>query len=792
MKISEIFENMTYGPAPENASEAYKFLDKFEKKFPLFINGEWRKSDSGVFIKTYNPSDNSELAEISTGNPKDVDDAVKAAKNALKPWVALSGHGRAKYLYAIARQIQKHSRLFAVLESLDNGKPVRETRDIDIPLVARHFYHHAGWASLMETELPDYQEVGVIGQIIPWNFPMLMLSWKIAPALAMGNTVVLKPAEFTSLTALLFADICKNVGLPNGVINIVTGDGNTGAEIVNHPGVDKIAFTGSTEVGKIIRKSIAGSGKKLSLELGGKSPFIVFEDADLDSVVEGIVDAIWFNQGQVCCAGSRLLVQESVAEKLYSKIKKRMEKLRMGNSLDKCIDIGAVVDQTQWNTIDGYVKKGIEEGNQIWQPTWECPKGGQFYPPTLFTDVPAASIIAQEEIFGPVLVAMTFRHHKEAVSLANNTRYGLAASIWTENINLALDIAPRIKAGTVWINSSNVFDAASGFGGYRESGFGREGGKEGLFEYVKPKVEKDFPEKAPKVKISKTKTAFNPSGIDKTAKHYIGGKQVRPDSGYSINITNPWGDYIGEMPEGTRKDIRNAVEAAAGSTSWGSMTGHARAQVLYFIAENLSSRAKEFAEKISLMTGQTLNDAEKEVEVSIQRIFAYAAYADKYDGQVHSTTSKNVTLAMPESLGVLGIVCPDENPLLGFLSLLLPALAMGNNVVIVPSEKHPFSATDFYQILETSDVPAGAVNIITGRKEELSSEMAKHFNIDGLWYFGSKEGSEKVEALATESMKRTWVNYGKHRNWLDSTHGFGEIFLRNATQIKNIWIPYGA
>ena len=792
MKISEIFENMTYGPAPENASEAFKFLDKFEKKFPLFINGEWQKSDSGVFIKTFNPSDNSELAEISSGNPKDVDDAVKAAKNALKPWVALGGHGRAKYLYAIARQVQKHSRLFAVLESLDNGKPVRETRDIDIPLVARHFYHHAGWASLMETELPDYQEVGVIGQIIPWNFPMLMLSWKIAPALAMGNTVVLKPAEFTSLTALLFAEICKNVGLPIGVVNILTGDGKTGAEIVNHPGVDKIAFTGSTEVGKIIRKAIAGSGKKLSLELGGKSPFIVFEDADLDSVVEGIVDAIWFNQGQVCCAGSRLLVQESVAEKLYSKIKKRMEKLRMGNSLDKCIDIGAVVDQTQWNTIDSYVKKGIEEGNQIWQPTWECPKGGQFYLPTLFTDVPAASIIAQEEIFGPVLVAMTFRHHKEAVILANNTRYGLAASIWTENINLALDIAPQIKAGTIWINSSNVFDAASGFGGYRESGFGREGGKEGLFEYVKPKVEKEFPENAPKVKISKTKIDFNPSGIDKTAKHYIGGKQVRPDSGYSINITNPWGDYIGEMPEGTRKDIRNAVEAAAGSTSWGSMTGHARAQVLYFIAENLSSRAKEFAEKISLMTGQTLNDAEKEVEVSIQRIFAYAAYADKYDGQVHSTTSKNVTLAMPEALGVLGIVCSDENPLLGFLSLLLPALAMGNNVVIVPSEKHPFSATDFYQILETSDVPAGTVNIITGRKDELASEMAKHFNIDGLWYFGTKEGSEKVEALATESMKRTWVNYGKHRIWLDSRQGFGDQFLRNATQIKNIWIPYGA
>ena len=319
MKVKEIFENMEYGPAPENASAAYDWIQTYKKKFSLFINGEWEIPSSGKYFQTINPGTKEKLARISEANSEDVDRAVSSAKKALPKWVKIGSHQRAKYLYALARQIQKHARLFAVLESLDNGKPIRETRDIDIPLVARHFYHHAGWAQLMDSDLKEYKEVGVIGQIIPWNFPLLMLAWKIAPALAMGNTVVLKPAEFTSLTALLFAEICQQIALPKGVVNIITGDGKTGAALVDHPKVDKIAFTGSTEVGRLIRIATAGTGKKLSLELGGKSPFIVFEDSDLDSVVEGIVDAIWFNQGQVCCAGSRLLVQESIAKKLYKK-----------------------------------------------------------------------------------------------------------------------------------------------------------------------------------------------------------------------------------------------------------------------------------------------------------------------------------------------------------------------------------------------------------------------------------------------------------------------------------------
>lgn len=796
MKVKEIFDTMVYGPAPETASAAVEYLESHDRSFDLFINGEWTKPNSKKYIESHNPANKEFLAKFAEADETDVNHAVKAAKEALPKWVALGGFERAKFLYAIARQIQKHARLFSVLETLDNGKPIRETRDIDIPIVTRHFYHHAGWAKLMDTELRDYQEVGVIGQIIPWNFPLMMLAWKVAPALAMGNTVVLKPAEYTSLTALLFAEICAKVGLPKGVFNIVTGKGSVaGTALVNHQDVHKIAFTGSTDVGKLIRKEIAGSGKKISLELGGKSPFIVFEDADIDSAIEGVVDAIWFNQGEVCCAGSRLLVQESIAEKFYAKLRTRMDKLRVGNPLDKAIDMGAIVDKKQIQSIDALVKIGIDEGCDFYQSPG-VPKDGYFYPPTLFTNVSTSSILAHEEIFGPVLVGMTFRSHNEAVELANNTKYGLAASLWSENINLALDVAPRLKAGSVWINCTNQFDAAAGFGGYRESGFGREGGKEGLYEYLKPKVESEFSKTPvlPKVEKSKKAPSTNSSveQIDRTAKMYIGGKQARPDGGYSLDIKNAQGDYIGEVALGNRKDLRNAVEAAHAEKSWSGMTGHARAQVLYYIAENLAQRAGEYAERIVQQTNQSLASAKEEVEKSIERIYTYAGYADKYDGAVHSTTKRMVTLAMPEAVGVLAVICPEENPLLGFISTVIPAIAMGNTVVVVPSEKHPFSATDFYQILETSDVPGGVVNIVTGHKKELTTELAKHYDVDGIWHFGSKEEAKEIEFLAAENMKRSWLSFGKYRNWLDAAQGEGEVFLRHATEIKNIWIPYGA
>ena len=384
--------------------------------------------------------------------------------------------------------IQRNARLFAVLEALDNGKPIRETRDIDVPLAARHFYYHAGWAQIAHAQFPDHDPMGVVGQIIPWNFPLLMLAWKVAPALALGNTVVLKPAELTPLTALLFADLAAQSGLPDGVLNIVTGDGTTGSLLAAHKDIDKVAFTGSTAVGRLIRTSTAGSGKSLTLELGGKSPFIVFDDADLDAAVEGVVDAIWFNQGQVCCAGSRILVQESVADGFLERLRTRMGRLRAGHSLDKTVDMGAIVSAGQLARIRDMVAAGIEAGASSYQPQIELPAEGFFYPPTLMSGVQPTAKIASEEIFGPVVVAMSFRTHDEAIKLANHSRYGLAASIWSESLNQALEVAAHLEAGVVWINGTNQLDAAVGFGGKKESGFGREGGREGCFDYLKPAI----------------------------------------------------------------------------------------------------------------------------------------------------------------------------------------------------------------------------------------------------------------------------------------------------------------
>ena len=791
-KIAQIFETLDYGPAPESADVALAWLDAHGRKFGHFINGAWTKP--GKTFASDNPATSKKLADVTDGTAKDVDAAVKAARAAFPAWSALSGYERGKYLYAIARLIQKHSRLFAVLETMDNGKPIRESRDIDIPLVARHFYHHAGWAQHLDRSFPGMVPYGVCGQIIPWNFPLLMLAWKIAPALAAGNTVVLKPAEFTSLTALLFAEICEKAKLPKGVVNIVTGQGDTGAAIVNHPDVDKIAFTGSTEVGKIIRAATAGFGKGLSLELGGKSPYIVFDDADIDSAIEGLVDAIWFNQGQVCCAGSRLLIQESIEARFIDKLKKRMATLRVGDPLDKAVDIGALVAPVQVERIRDLMKKGALEGGQVYEPDYDIPGGGCFMKPTLITGVSPAHTLVTEEIFGPVLVAMSFRTPEEAVALANNTKYGLAATIWSENINLALDIAPKLKAGVVWINSTNNFDAAVGFGGYKESGFGREGGKEGMAAYLKSAWEKTL-KPAPSAKAAEPK-AINPlddtGGIDRTAKMYIGGKQARPDSGYSRPVHAPDGTLVGEVGDGNRKDIRNAVEAARAALGWSSTAAHSRAQILYFLAENLDYRAEEFAARIKAQTGESLNAARKEVADSVERLFAFAGWADKYDGAVHNPPQRMIATAMVEPIGAMAILAPPSRPLLGSIALLAPALAMGNTVVLVPSERSPLSVTDLYQVIETSDVPSGVVNIVTGETAALAKTLAEHDGIDAIWCAANAEVSAMVEKASVGNLKQTWTSRGLYFDLADKEKFEGSYFLQRATQVKNVWIPYGA
>ncbi len=781
MTTREIFESMEYGPAPESSAEAMAWITEKGPVFGHFIDGAF--TAAGEVFETRNPASGQALAQITQGTADDVDKAVKAATKAFPKWAKLTCHQRAKYLYALARLLQKHSRLFATLETLDNGKPIRESRDIDIPLAQRHFYYHAGLAQLRDAEMPDMAPIGVCGQVIPWNFPLLMLAWKIAPALAAGNTVVLKPAEYTSLTALLFADICREAGLPKGVVNIVTGDGATGEAIVTHEGTRKIAFTGSTSVGRRIREQTAGTGKALTLELGGKSPYIVFDDADIDSAIEGLVDAIWFNQGQVCCAGSRLLVQENIADDFHRRLKARMASLRVGDPMDKCIDIGAVVDPIQHQMITKLVSEN-KDGETYHAPI-DMPDQGCFYPPTLITGLHTAAPLMQEEIFGPVLVSTTFRTPSEAVEVANNTRYGLAATLWTENLNLALDIAPKLAAGVVWVNATNLFDAAAPFGGVRESGFGREGGWEGLSAYLEPTA-KALPAKV--ITPPDAPDMPDADGLDRTAKMYVGGKQARPDSGYSQAHYSRRGTLLGHTGLGNRKDIRNAVEAARAAAKWGKTTGHLRAQILYYIAENLSARADEFTNRIKDLTGSNQTKAAAEVEAGIETLFTYAALADKVDGTAKGVPIRGIALAMKEPVGIIGALAPDDAPLLAAISLIAPAIAMGNRIVLAPSQSAPLAATDLYQILDTSDVPAGVVNIVTGSHADLAPTLAGHMEIDALWSFSPHTDSAALERASASNLKRCWINHVGNPDW---TNLVPRTALAHTTETKTIWVPYG-
>lgn len=479
----DLMGNWTYAPAPEDSKHI-----KLNKKYDLFIGGKFVKPTKGKYFDTFSPSTEEKLAEVAEADEKDVDLAVKAARNAYeKVWKKMPAKERAKYIFRIARMIQERSRELAVIESMDGGKPIRESRDIDVPLAANHFFYYAGWADKLEYAFPGRNptSLGVAGQIIPWNFPLLMASWKIAPALATGNTVVLKPAETTPLTALKLAEIIQESGLPDGVVNIITGFGKTGAAIVNHPDVNKVAFTGSTDVGKLIQKSIAGTDKKITLELGGKAANIVFEDAPIDQAVEGIVNGIFFNQGHVCCAGSRLFVQEGIADELIRKLKDRMETLIVGNPLDKNTDVGAINSKEQLDKINHYIKLGVSEGADLFQSACALPKKGYFCKPTLFLHASQSHRIVQEEIFGPVLAVQTFRTIEEVIEKANNIPYGLSAGVWTDKGSKIFNMTGKLRAGVIWANTYNKFDPTSPFGGYKESGFGREGGLHGLMPYLK-------------------------------------------------------------------------------------------------------------------------------------------------------------------------------------------------------------------------------------------------------------------------------------------------------------------
>lgn len=792
MDIRDILETLDYGTAPEDASAVRDWLAGHAEGFGLFINGAFTPHRPEGAIAVENPATGAPLPPITAADPAEIDLAVAAARDALPRWQALGPQGRARHLYALARHVQKRERFLAVLETIDNGKPIRESRDIDIPLVARHLYHHAGWAAALSLLFPGHQPHGVCAQVIPWNFPLLMLAWKIAPALAAGNTVVLKPAEETPLTALAFAEICAEIGLPAGVVNIITGAGETGAALVSHPGVDKVAFTGSTEVGRLIRRATAGQGKALTLELGGKSPFIVLADADLEAAVEGVVDGIWFNQGQVCCAGSRLLVQEGVAVRFEARLRERMAGLRVGDPLDKSTDIGAIISARQKARIEGLLAQGASEGAVLHTTPGVLPEDGHFCAPGLVTGVAPASTLQQVEIFGPVATLSTFRTPDEAVALANNIAYGLAGSVWTQNLDVAMDLAARIDAGVIWINGANMLDAGAPFGGMKESGFGREGGAAGMRAYLHLPL--------PRLEAKAAPVDFSPApapapvpggnaapGLDRTLKLYIGGRQVRPDGGASYVLRGPDGAGFGQAGLGNRKDIRNAVEAAAKARGWSAQSGHNRAQVLWFLAENIAQRRAQFVQGLVLAG---VPDPGAEVDAAIDRLVVMAGLADKLAGQVQSTRARHVTLAMNQPWGVVGLVCPTAQPLLGMATMLGALLAMGNRVVAVPSPAHAWTAADFAQACDSSDIPGGVVNIVSGDPADLAPVLADHDEVAALFHCGDPVLAAALEERSAGNLKPVQVLAGI--DWASLPPDALLSLAEGAMQVKTIWVPYGA
>ncbi len=769
MTVAEIFETMEWGPAPEGRAEADAWLDAHGRAFGHWIGGERRAPGDG--FDTANPATGEVLARVTQGTEDDVAAAVEAARGAAPGWAATADHDRARILYALARGLQKHSRLFAVLETLDTGKPIREARDIDVALAARHFYHHAGHAALRGETMPGAEPWGVCGAIVPWNFPLLMLSWKLAPALAMGNCVVLKPAEWTPLTALAFADLCETAGVPPGVVNVVNGDGATGAALARAD-VAKLAFTGSTEVGRILRRETAGRGMGLTLELGGKSPYLVFEDADLDGAVEGLVDAIWFNGGQVCCAGARLLVQEGVAEDVRDRLLARMAKIRVGDPLDKSMDMGAMVHAEHRARIEAMLARTSGTVHRGTAPEGDC-----YLPPVLVTDLHGADPLMREEVFGPVLAMTTFRTPAEAVSLANDTAYGLAASVWSQDIDTALDTAPRIRAGVVWVNGANMLDAAAPFGGMKESGFGREGGVVGLRAWLRPAEGVRMPP-TPRFEIVRNVK----DGVDRTPKLYVSGKQVRPDGGYTCPVAGPDG-VVGEVAVANRKDLRNAVEAANAARGWSASTGHMRAQILYYLAENMAARASELDARLAAQTGGA-----PEADRAVRHLFRWAAWADKHDGRTLGVPLQGLALALNRPQGTIAAFAPDAAPLLGLAQIVGAAMATGNRLILIAPEAAPLLAADLYALLETSDVPPGVVNVLTGDHAELAPHAAGHADVDAVWSFSSSDLSAVIEREASHDLKRTWVNDGRGRDWDAAAAG---EWLHHGTDVQTVWIPFG-
>ena len=739
----------TYAPAPESRA-----ILSLEERYGLYVGGEMVEPRSGEWFATISPATEEPLAEVAQAGPEDVAAAVGAAREGFGAWSELRPAERAKYLFRIARILQERARELAVAESLDGGKPIKESRDVDLPLAAAHFFYHAGWADKLEYAFPNRQPrpLGVAAQIIPWNFPLLMLAWKVAPALACGNSVVLKPAETTPLTALLFADVCRQAELPAGVVNIITGDGSTGAELVRHTGIDKVAFTGSTEVGKAIQRELAGRGVPHTLELGGKAANIVFDDCALDQAVEGIVNGIYFNQGHVCCAGSRLLVQESILEPLIGKLRARLATLRLGDPLDKNTDIGAINSRAQLDRITELVASGEAEGAELFQPACELPDRGFWFPPTVFTNVAQSFRIAQEEIFGPVLSVMTFRTPAEAIEKANNTAYGLSAGR-VDREGLADPVDGRAPAGRGRLGE-HVQPLRSRLAVRRLQGVG-----------LRPRG------RAPRARGLPEVRRMSRLPVKKTYKLFIGGAFPRSESGRTFVADGQ------NVALGSRKDARDAVRAARGAFArWSGTTAYNRGQVLYRLAEMMEARAADLGAVCS---------GGDEVDRSIDRVVWYAGWADKLAqtlGGANAVAGPYFNFTVPEPTGVVATLAPDEPALEGIVSRILPALVSGNVVVAVASESSPLAAIELAEAVATSDMPGGALNILTGRRSELAPILAGHADVNAIDITGADGDVAELERLAAGNVKR--VVRG-----MPAGESLWEI--EPMLEMKTVWHPVG-
>jgi aldehyde dehydrogenase (NAD+) len=849
-----------YAPAPESAA-----IGRVRDRYQMYVGGRF-VDGRGDDVKTINPGTEEALASVSTAAVADVDDAVAAARTAYEQtWSRISGAERGKYLFRIARGIAERARELAVVETLDNGKPIKESRDVDIPTASAHFFYYAGWADKLQHAGfgPSPRSLGVAGQVIPWNFPLLMAAWKIAPALAAGNTVVIKPAETTPLSILVLAEIIADADLPPGVVNIITGAGDIGAALVNHPGIDKVAFTGSTEVGKQIQSSLAGTGRKITLELGGKAANIIFDDAPVDQAVEGIVNGIFFNQGHVCCAGSRLLVQESVADEVIEKLRARVATLRLGDPMDKNTDVGAINSATQLATIRSLTDAGDAEGASRWTSPCPVPDRGFYFPPTVFTDVSQSMRIAREEIFGPVLSVLTFRTPDEAVAKANNTPYGLSAGVWTEKGSRILGMASAMRAGVVWANTFNRFDPTAAFGGYKESGFGREGGRSGLSAYLD--TDDEFVGESPSAgtisavttsrrddrshrvrgtavdtapagtadvsaeadtlavaerlseaealadavdvvaSVEKANTADTADattipgprvGVAKTYKLYIGGAFPRSESGRTYPVADSSGAFAANAAQASRKDARDAVSAARKAfRGWSGATAYNRGQVIYRIAEMLEGRRAQFIDLLGGdkdAVGASGLAAARDVDLSIDRLVQFAGWTDKIAavfGGANPVAGPYFSFSTPEPTGVVAAIGPQDDQLLGLVSVIAPIITSGNTIVVIANRSRPLPAITLAEVLATSDLPGGVVNILTGDPAEIAPHLAAHGDVNALDLTGSSASLRtELERAAAGTVKRVYAP----SRVPDFTREPGTARMRAFLETKTVWHPTGA